>query len=154
MLAAALRQLLLPSTHLSLTAALQQQALPSTMLLLPQAAAAAAATAHSPAWPSQQQLLQQHTCPFTTSSSSLAAKRAQNPKPPPSRHERNIANHRFQQQRAIWKLQLKELRKQWREEHRQRLQAHKASSSLAQQQVNDFLFCILGPVGTSELNVK
>ncbi|WIA43534.1 hypothetical protein OEZ86_009990 [Tetradesmus obliquus] len=41
-----------------------------------------------------------------------------------------------EQQRALWKLQLKELRKQWREEHRQRLQAHKASSSLAQQQVD------------------
>ncbi|KAF6250610.1 hypothetical protein COO60DRAFT_1646459 [Scenedesmus sp. NREL 46B-D3] len=56
-------------------------------------------------------------------------------RPPPSRHERNCANLRFQQKRAAWRRQLKELRKQWWQEHRQRVGARKASADVAQQQV-------------------
>jgi hypothetical protein len=107
MLAAALRQLLLPPTQLGLAAALQQQVLPSTLLLLPQAAGL------SLPWPAQQQ----QSCLISTSAAAAAAKAAA--RAPPSRHERNVANLQFQRKRAEWRRQLKELRKQWWQEHRQ-----------------------------------
>lgn len=106
-----LRQLLLPSAqvHLSLSAAVQQ-ALPSILPAVPQ-------LQWAPQW--------QQTC------SAATAKTRQ----PPTRHERNVANHRYCQRRAAWRRQLKELRKQWWQEHLERVAAHKASAELVKQQV-------------------
>eukprot|EP00879_Flechtneria_rotunda_P005125 GHRR01005407.1.p2 GENE.GHRR01005407.1~~GHRR01005407.1.p2 ORF type:complete len:205 (+),score=54.82 GHRR01005407.1:234-848(+) len=50
-------------------------------------------------------------------------------------HERRVANLRYCQERAAWRRQLKELRKQWLQEHLDKVSARKAQMQLARQQI-------------------
>lgn len=82
---------------------------------------------------------QQQCCYASTSSSSHAAEAATSSSEPavhyPTRHEKNIANLKYCQERAAWKRQVKELRKQWLAEIQQQKQAERQHAEAVRQEV-------------------
>jgi hypothetical protein len=110
----------------------------------------AAVNAALPTVQQQQQLLpsslnwlpcssQQQCCYASTSSSSFAAEAATSSSEPavhyPTRHEKNIANLRYCQERAAWRRQVKELRKQWLAEIQQQKQAERQHAEAVRQEI-------------------